>query len=531
MRVVSTKEMREIERVAIQEKKFSETLIIENVGIRGADFIRENFLFENNFGEIVMLIGGGNNGADGLAIARHLANWDYPVRAFILSPEDEYKPELIKQIDLAKSFGVRISPISDTEQLISYFSQTQDEFLVIDAILGAGLRLPLSNFLFDVVNIVNEYSSILLAIDVPTGVCANSGAVSGNAIDADFTLTIALPKTGLYIAEGAKHSGEVVVIDAGFPVDLLSGGDKALLTAEMVASIDGPRNKFAHKNSFGHALIVGGSPGLTGATIMASNAAIRVGTGLVTASTWKESYHELSSRLVPEIMCGLIPTVAKDVEVILKDLERWTSIVIGPGLGRDSKAKTTVLQVLNHFAGPVVVDADAIRAITIESDYQLLSSRKWPTVLTPHIGEFASFMGVEIKEVLERPLDILKEAVDKTNCCFILKGPATYIGFPTGDTFISYFPNDGMATGGSGDVLAGIIGGLLAQTILDTKRSGMFTDYSSIYHAICLGVQAHTIAGKYAVEKHGERYMNAGNIIEHLPDAFEEIDSLKTELL
>lgn len=264
--------------------------------------------------------------------------------------------------------------------------------------------------------------------------------------------------------------------------------------------------------------------GLCGAMIMAADAALKVGTGLVSAVTWKDCYPDLASRIRPEIMTGLIPEERSQIEAILRRLDRWNSIVIGPGLGRTERARSTVLSVLNHFAGPVVVDADAIHVLNMKEDLQIFQTRKFPTILTPHLGEFSHFIGADKNAILERPLDYLKEAVDSINCSIVLKGPCSYLGFPSGDFYINYFPNDGMASGGSGDVLAGILGGLLAQNAPDRRQSGMFMDSEKVYQAVCLGVVAHTLAGKYAAEKLGARAMTAGSIVEHLSDAFKDIE-------
>lgn len=529
MRVVNSAEMKQIEDETMKTIGFNESLIVENVGIRCADFIESELLNHHNYGEIVFLIGRGNNGSDALAMARHLTNRGYAVRCFLLFSADEYSEELKNQLNLAKGFGVRTNQITKADQIASYFEQTQSEYLVIDGVLGLGFRPPLSNYLFDIVNLVNNFSTVTVAIDVPTGVDGDSGSVNGNAIEADMTLTVGLPKTGLYIGEGAKHVGEIVVIDGCFPANLLEGGDKAILTPESVSGFYGQRNKFAHKNTFGHSLIVGGSQGMTGALMMASEAALKVGTGLVTASTWKESYSELSSRMRPEVMCGLVPTQDQHVEEIIKELERWDSIVIGPGMGRNEQTRKTVLNVLNHYAGPVVVDADAIHCLNLKEDAELLRNRKWPTILTPHMGEFAHFVGVETKQVLDKPLEFLKEVVDATNSFFIMKGACTYLGFPTGEVFFNYHPNDGMASGGSGDVLAGMIGGLLAQNPVNRERSKMFDDPSTVYNALCLGIQAHTLAGRIAANELGARAMTAGDIINHLSDAFIEIETARDQ--
>jgi NAD(P)H-hydrate epimerase len=523
MRIVYPKEMKEIDELAISEFGLSEQLIIENVGIRGADLIEERVLSEHSFGEVVVLVGPGNNGADGLAIARHLTNRGQKVRAFVLFPDEMGHENLVAQLNLARAFGVKVSELREIEQLEGYLSQTQEHFLMIDAILGTGVRLPLSSFLLDVINFANQHASVMVSIDIATGITGDTGTMSGSAILADLTLAIALPKAGHFFSHGAIHSGEVIVMDVGIPSRLLQGGDKSLLLAEKVTSVYGGRDKFAHKNAFGHCLVVGGSKGLTGALIMASTAALKVGTGLVTASTWEESYYELCTRTIPEIMTGLIPTDEEDVDAIIRKFGRYDALVMGPGLGRDEDVRGSVVKTLMHFQGPMVLDADAIRALSLKEDRELLQRRKAPTILTPHMGEFAAFLGIPIKEILERPLEYLKEAVDQINCTIILKGPCTAIAFPDGQIFINYFPNDGMASGGAGDVLAGILGGLLAQNATDPHESALFAKRDRIYDAILLGVVTHTLAGKHAAEKLGARAMTAGSIIEHLGDAFSEL--------
>lgn len=526
MRVVDVAEMRAIEGLAITEHGYSEDLIIENIGLRGADFIEEEILIDHSFEELVFLIGQGNNGADALAIARHLRNRGYVCRAFLLFSKEEATEALKKQVKLAQAFSVKFTEIDKADQLKSYFMQTQEGYFVVDGIIGIGLSSPLSNYLFDIVKTVNELASAVVSVDIATGVDANSGSVNSAAIEADITLAISLAKTGHYIGEGAKHSGEIAVIDSGIPTSAMEGGDKALLLTSNISNIYSARSKFAHKNSFGHALIIGGSSGLTGALILAAEAALKVGTGLVTAATWKESYAEATSRMIPEIMTGPVPTERDDVDDIIKVLERYDSIVIGPGLGRTEKTRSTVTKILHNFAGPVVVDADGINALSLKEDGKLFRTRKGATILTPHIGELASFLGVSSSEVLENPIALLKKAVEETASIIVLKGACTFLGFPTGEILINYFPNHGMATAGSGDVLAGMLGGLMAQAApdkLDKKISGLFTNDTAFNQATCLAVLLHTLAGKHAAAKLGSESMTARNIIEHIKNGFSEI--------
>ena len=523
MKVVSVEEMKKIELRSFNDFGFSEKLIIENVGVSAADYIQESFLNDTDFGEIIVVAGKGNNGADSLAIARQLKNRGYSVRAFLLFPEEGTEDQK-HQLELARNFGVKISEVNSIDSFKAYFTQIQEQYLVIDGIVGTSFKTPLSNYLFEVIDTVNAHSTITISIDIPTGITGDCGSISSTSILADYTLAIGLPKVGHFVSEGAKRSGELIVLDAGLPSILLEEGDKYLLTPEVVSNIYLQRNKFAHKNTFGHTLLVGGSHGMTGALVMASNAALKVGTGLVTAATWESNYNELTTRITPEIMTGLIPTERKEVVDIIKEFSRFDSVVLGPGLGRSQEGRATVLEVLNNYSGPIVVDADAIRVLSLKEDREVFLRRKAPTIFTPHIGEFASFVGTTVDQILEKPMQYLKEMVDLTNSCFILKGACTYLAFPNGETYINYFPNDGMATGGSGDVLAGILGGMLAQYTPEKKVSGMFEDKEKIFHALCLGVTLHTLAGKHAAINLGERTMSAMNIIEHFSHAFKELN-------
>jgi len=518
--------MAEIEKITYKDYSLNESLIIEMVGIKGADFLESRFLKKENYSEIVVLVGKGNNGADGLSIARQLQNRGFVVRAFLLFPSEIKKTsELGKQLIMARSFGVKITEIKDNEQINAYFTQTQEDFLVIDAILGTGTRLPLSQYLFEIINLVNKYATTIVAIDIPSGITGGGGEMSSTAIKASYTLAIGLPKTGYYMSEGMRHAGKIYILKAGFPEKLLEGGDKQLLMPPKVGHLIKKRNKFDHKNRFGHLLVMGGSKGLTGALIMAATAGIKVGAGLVSAVTWEDNYLELVTRVMPEVMTGTIPKRGKlkDVEGLLRDMNRFSAIVLGPGLGKTPQARELLVEVLNNFSGPLVLDADALKLLDLKKDKEILSHRKAPTILTPHIAEFAAFTGIPRADILTDPLGPLKEVIDETNCCFVIKGPCSFVGNPNGEVFINYFPNDGMATGGSGDVLAGIIGGFLAQIRPEVSTSGMFRDPEKYYEAVNLGVCLHTLAGKYAALKHGTFSMTANSIIKSFPRAFKEL--------
>ncbi len=527
MRIVTHAEMKELEKIAQTKFHFPEKLIIENVALLGAKAIVNKLGAEIHLGELIFMIGKGFNGGTGLAIARHLASMGYSSRAFLLFDEKDCSLEVKDQLKIAETYGVKTTYIDEVTALEAYFQHNSAPKIIIDAIFGTGVRLPLSHFLYDVINLINQEKAYTIALDIPTGVAGDSGLVQGNAIKADLTLAVGLPKLGYYQAEGALHVGEVEVIPSGLPKQIINkSGDKFLIDKDLKDDLPPARNKFGDKKLFGHTLVIGGSHGLTGALVMTSTAALKVGAGLVTATTWEPQYQEFISRLIPEVMTGYIPHDQAKWGKLIKDLNKYDSIVIGPGLARSLRARALVLEILNNFSGPVVLDADAINVLNIKDDAEVFRLRNAPTLMTPHFGEFARFAGIPLEDVKKEPYYYLKETIERINCSVILKGPCTYLGFPNGKTFFNFSPNDGMASGGVGDVLAGILGGLIGQEANLKKRDSLYNIYENLNRTILLGVLIHTWSGRYAAEKLGVRPMTATSLIESFPEAFKALDEL-----
>jgi NAD(P)H-hydrate epimerase len=257
---------------------------------------------------------------------------------------------------------------------------------------------------------------------------------------------------------------------------------------------------------------------------MASRAAIRVGTGLVTAVTWEPQYQEMIMRLAPEVMTGYIPTDQAKWPRLLKDINKYNSIIIGPGLARSIRARNLVLEILNNFSGPIIIDADAINVLNLKDDKDVFSMRSAPTIMTPHFGEFARFANLTQEEISKRPVDYLKRVVNETHCAIVLKGPCTYLGLTTGEVYFNYSPNDGMAKGGAGDVLAGVLGGLMAQNFDHLKKEALEKQYQKVNQSLLFGVFIHTLSGIISAQNLGSRAMTAMSLIENLPEAFKKLD-------
>ncbi len=527
MRIVTQSEMKELESLAQKQFFFPEKLIIENVALLGAKAIVKKLGRELEMGELIFLIGKGNNGATGLAMARHLAALGFEPRAFILFEKKDLSLEVKDQLKMAEAYGVRIAHLDEMVHLEAYFQQNSAPKIIVDAIFGTGVRLPLSNFLYDVIHFINQEKAYTISLDIPTGVEGDTGLIQGNAIQADFTLAVGLPKLGYYQSEGARLVGEIQTISSGLPKKLIDqGGDKFLIDQEVKKDLPPARNKFGDKKLFGHTLTIGGSHGLTGALVMASTAALKVGAGLVTAATWEPQYQEFISRLIPEVMTGYIPLDQAKWGRLIQDLEKYDSIVIGPGLARSNRARRLVLEILNNFSGPVILDADAINVLSLKEDGSVFSLRNAPTLMTPHFGEFSRFSGIPIQEVQREPYLHLKEVIERINCSVILKGPCTYLGFPNGKTYFNFSPNDGMATGGVGDVLAGILGGLIGQEANLKKRDSLYNIYENLNRTILMGVLIHTWSGQFAAASLGVRPMSATSLIDAFPQAFKDLDDL-----
>jgi hydroxyethylthiazole kinase-like uncharacterized protein yjeF len=248
--------------------------------------------------------------------------------------------------------------------------------------------------------------------------------------------------------------------------------------------------------------------------------------GLVTAATWEPQYQEFISRLIPEVMTGYVPMDQNKWGRLIKDLEKYDSIVVGPGLAKSNRARLLVLEILNNFSGPVVLDADAINVLSLKHDAEVFKLRNAPTLMTPHFGEFSRFTGIPLEEVYREPFKNLRDVIELINCTVILKGPCTFLGFTNGKTYFNYAPNDGMATGGVGDVLAGILGGLIAQEANFKRKDSLYNIYQNLNPTVLLGVLVHTLAGKAAADKYGVRPMTATSLIEVFPEAFKGFEEL-----
>ncbi|MGE3260255.1 MAG: NAD(P)H-hydrate dehydratase [Bacteriovoracia bacterium] len=508
MRVVTSREMRDIDELAIRKFKIPSIVLMENAGLRAAEIVAAKQAELNYGSDILVFAGKGKNGGDALVVARQLVAMGKRVKLFLLHSFDAYKDESKQNLEILLEQKIRPVVLDNVGPLEEFFESATGPFLCVDGLLGIGFKGPLAGLFADVVDIINAKTDFVISLDIPTGVDATTGAVIGQAIYADLTIAFGFAKIGHYIAPGAVHRGELRIVDIALPVSFRNEGGIHALAKSNVAPLLRRRDRYGHKNSFGHTLLFGGSKGTLGAISMAARACLRVGSGLVSVLTWDDSYEQLLTRVEDELM---VHPLWMEEESYLKSREavnHYSSVVVGPGMGTDERAQKVLGDFIDYFRGPLVIDADGITLLAKPELREKLHRRKGPTILTPHPGELSRLLSVPKAEVVDHPKEMVERAAEETNSIVLLKGATTFICAGDGHIYLNHYPNDGMATAGSGDVLAGMIGGIVGQQKMDPKD------------AVCLGVFLHSMAGDFASQRLGHRSMTASDIISHLGDSF-----------
>ncbi len=510
MKLVTAAQMRSIEQACV-EAGVSLDELMENAGLAVAEYIRDSFDSPSDYGNlygkrIVILIGPGNNGADGFVAGRHLASWGANVTAVLCGTRQSPDPKR----ELAEEAGVSVADGLFTPGLDSLQQRLATTDIVIDSVLGTGASRPVSEPLSSLLFAVVEAGVPVIALDLPTGLNSDTGEFDIAGLPADLTLFLGYPKLGPAIDAGSAPTGEMVTLDIGIPFGLDSEVRTELLTPDLAASLEPERPTDGHKGTFGSALIIGGSQEFLGAVTMATDAATRSGAGLVFVATPEPAYRLIAGD-VPEAMYRPLPVSASGevdsttaARIALELSERATSVVIGPGLGQNSATSEFLSILLSQIKDdlPLVLDADALNILSkTHRWWERLGNR---AVLTPHPGEMARLMGISTAEVQHDRAATALGAAEKFNTVVVLKGAATLIAAPDGRLRVSEWVNSGMAGGGSGDVLAGLLGGLLAQ------------QPENVFDMASLAVFVHGYAAEAARDELGETGMRATDISDRL---------------
>ncbi len=514
MEVLTGEEMRRVDRRAIEELGIASLLLMESAGRGVAEALLEDYPDAAARG-VVVLCGKGNNGGDGLAAARHLARLGVPPRVLLLAEARALQGDAQIQWRAARGSGLLVEEIPDAAAWAAVRAVLERRVIVVDALLGTGARGGARGFVGEVVQDINRSAADVVAVDLPSGLDADTAAVTGPAVGADRTYTLCRPKLPLVAEPAALHAGMWRVIPIGIPDDVVRAERPRYewLDAQAVRALLGRRESHSHKGTFGHLLVVAGSRGKSGAAALVARAALRSGVGLVTVATAASAqptvashWAEVMTEPLPETREGSISEPA--LGRVLELLARRQALALGPGLGTARPTATLVHELLDRRGAPAVADADALNVYA--EIPERLRAGAWPLVLTPHPGEAARLLGTSTSDVQSDRLVAARALAERTGAVVVLKGHRTLVAAPDGRVAFNSTGNPGMATAGTGDVLTGIVGAYLARGLeaLDAAR---------------LAVYVHGRAGDLVAQTLGEESLVAGDLIQALPQVLAEL--------
>lgn len=508
--LVTAEEMRAFDASAIKEYGIPGVVLMENAG-RSTFQILEKRLHGTVQGLKVSVVAGpGNNGGDGYVVARYLINHGAQVKTFLLSSRDKIKGDALINLQILEKMTPHVAHVADLDVLGRAAIDWRDSDVVVDAILGTGLNAEVRSPYREAILEINKSPGLKISVDIPSGLDSDSGRALGVAVRADLTAVYGFQKLGMALHPGAQLCGKITRVDISIPIGSVEARPpKAVLydRADIAAYLRARSDPEGHKGAFGHVLIVGGSPGKTGAPAMAARAATRIGAGLVTVGIPASLNPILEMKLTEEMteplpetaVPGFLGTMASDR--ILSLAFNKGCLVLGPGLSTHEGISELVATVLNSHEGWMVIDADGLNALA--ENMSVLKHTKASVVLTPHPGEMSRLMGKTTSEVQRDRVSLARELASEYGVWTILKGARTITASPDGKIFVNTTGNPWMASGGQGDVLSGLLGGLLAQGIPPDQ-------------ALPLGVYVHGLAADHLVKRKGPRPVPAGAVLTEL---------------
>lgn len=507
MKITTAAEMSEIDRITTEQYGVPSLTLMENAGTAVARFVLEKY---KRLRRATIFCGKGNNGGDGFVVARKLGDEGRRVTVILLADPSELKGDAAEMFKRMRHEPLIIRTADDlNSEAVSLALKTE---VIIDAILGTGLRPPVTGIYAEAIGLINKTRKPVIAVDIPSGADADSFHPAQDvSARADHIVTFTAPRPAHVFGELTR--GDIMVAPIGSPEQAIQSALNLYVTTPRdFAGLLAERVSDGHKGVYGHALIVGGSVGKSGAAAMAGTAALRSGAGLSTVATAKSALPmvaaytpELMTEPLAETEIGTISPLAFGYGRIEAVLEGKTVVALGPGIGRYSATVEFVRTFVHQCQLPLVIDADGLNAFAGQTDKLNGASR--PLVLTPHPGEMSRLMGSSTKEVQQDRIGVARRFAADHRCIVVLKGHRTLIALPDGAVWVNVTGNSGMATGGTGDILTGAIAGLMGQT----------TDLST---AVVAAAYLHGLAGDVAREKFGEASLIAGDLIGNLPEAF-----------
>jgi hydroxyethylthiazole kinase-like uncharacterized protein yjeF len=513
MKLVTSDQMRQIDGEAIDKRKIPGDQLMENAGRGIADAILDELIIDPSQTKVAVFCGKGNNGGDGFVIARYLHEADVDVVLYFMGPPDKLSSDARLNLDRAIESEITMVEIKSTDDL----PNNLEVDLVIDAVFGTGFSGAPRGLSAELIEYITQQDAEIVAVDLPSGLNADDGRHEGAVVVADYTFTLAQPKYGLYLSPGRELAGVVYVIPIGIPDDVIDRFDvtNELVTFESIVDRLPFRKPDGHKGDFGKLFLLTGSTGLTGAASLTAQSAIRAGCGLVRLGCPQTVQPILAIKLT-EATTYPLPDVKKRGKLALRGLgeirklvSENDAVVIGPGIGLHHETGELVRRLVSNLEKPSIIDADAITALVGHAE--LLKGCSPTPIITPHVGEFRRLTGLDIPDDILKRADLVREVAKDLGVVLVLKGSPTLTAGPDGICYLNPTGNHGMATGGSGDVLSGLIGSFLAQgmTPLD---------------AAVTGVYVHGLAGDIAADVVTPRALIAGDMIECLPEVWELLE-------
>lgn len=518
MRVLTSEQMREADRRTINEIGIPGIVLMENAG-RQIVSAMEAHIDGLHGGTVAVLAGRGNNGGDGFVVARTLAQRGIDVGVFLFARVSDITGDARTNLNVLGQLGIQVVEIADAQAWELHSGEALGADVIVDAIFGTGLRDPLSGLLETVAGDVNASVKPVVAVDLPSGLSADSPEPPGPFIEATMTVTLAAPKLPLVMPPAEGRAGDLVIADIGIPhevIDDVEGPKLSLLTREAMRALVEPRAQDSHKGDYGRVLVVAGSIGKTGAAFLTAMGALRSGAGTVTVATPRSCVPIIAS-MAPELMTlpldetpegGIDYGAIEDVLAFPADV-----IAVGPGLGRAHGTTAFVHALVERCATSLVIDADALNAFAEDPD-RLVAREGVDIIVTPHPGELARLTGLTTDDVQRSRLDLARDFATAHKVTVILKGHRTIIATPDGSAYLNLTGNPGMATAGTGDVLTGMTAAWAAQ-LLDGEAAAQ------------LAVYLHGLAGDLAEADDSDVTMIATDLIGHLGDALAELTARK----
>lgn len=508
MMLVTAKEMQEMDRRTIEDFGLPGLVLMENAA-RGAVAHLSDCFGDLSNKRIGIMAGPGNNGGDGFVMARYLLCNGHRTRVYLLAFREKVKGDALANLQLYEKLGGEIVELPDGEAFDARVSEMRHENIWIDALLGTGLNSDVRGHFRSAIQLMNDSPAPVFAVDLPSGLHSDTGAPLGMAVRADATATFAFPKIGHAVYPGVEYTGALKVVDIGIPPMIAAevAPKQFLLTRERIRTVLSPRAGDAHKGTTGHLLVVGGCPGKSGAAAMSAMSAMRAGAGLVTIGVGETLVPimdtmaaECMSLPLPDSGTGLLKIDA--LEKIIEFMEGMKALAMGPGMGTDPGTGELVRKILSASEVPMVIDADGLN--NIAGHMNVLKNRKGPVILTPHPGEMSRLNGKSVEEIQKDRIKTARGFAEQYNVHLVLKGAKTVIAHPDGRLFINPTGNPGMASGGMGDVLTGLIAGFLAQGYAPED-------------AAHIGVYLHGAAADFLSDAMGPFGYIAGDVMESVP--------------